>query len=56
MMALFQFVVFPAAILTPAEVNTPEFWFAMQIAMLAGLVTSYPVNWYLITVGIKEKM
>ncbi|MBD1548762.1 DUF4396 domain-containing protein [Roseibium aggregatum] len=56
MMALLQFLVFPAAFATRADVNTPEFWFAMQLAMLAGLLTSYPVNWYLITVGIKERM
>ena len=40
----------------PLEVNTPEFWFVMQIAMLAGFCTSYPVNWWLIRVGIKERM
>jgi hypothetical protein len=28
----------------------------MQIAMLAGFITSYPVNWWLIKVGIKERM
>lgn len=39
-----------------AAVNSPEFWFVMQIAMLAGFATSYPVNWWLISSGIKEKM
>jgi hypothetical protein len=28
----------------------------MQIAMVAGFVTAYPVNWWLIKSGIKEKM
>jgi hypothetical protein len=28
----------------------------MQIAMIAGFATSYPVNWWLITTGVKEKM
>jgi Domain of unknown function (DUF4396) len=28
----------------------------MQIAMLAGFVTAYPVNWWLMRQGIKEKM
>jgi hypothetical protein len=28
----------------------------MQIAMLAGFLTSYPVNWWLLRAGIKEKM
>lgn len=39
-----------------SEANVPEFWFAMQIAMVAGFITSYPVNWWLIISGIKEKM
>lgn len=34
----------------------PVFWFMMQIAMLAGFLTSYPVNWWLLRTGIKEKM
>ena len=36
--------------------DTPEFWFAMQIAMLCGFATAYPMNWLLIRTGIKEKM
>ncbi len=28
----------------------------MQIAMLLGFATSYPVNWWLVRKGIKEKM
>ena len=39
-----------------AEVDTPEFWFMMQIAMIAGFATAYPVNWWLIRSGIKEEM
>ncbi len=31
-----------------AQVDTPEFWFAMQLAMVAGFITAYPVNWWLI--------
>lgn len=34
----------------------PVFWFMMQIAMLAGFLTAYPVNWWLLKAGIKEKM
>jgi hypothetical protein len=56
LMALAQFYWFKNAFGTRAEVNTPEFWFAMQIAMIAGFVTAYPVNWWLIGSGIKEKM
>jgi hypothetical protein len=36
--------------------SSPEFWFIMQIAMLAGFLTSYPVNWWLLRAGIKEPM
>jgi hypothetical protein len=36
--------------------TSPVFWFMMQIAMLAGFLTSYPVNWWLVKAGIKEKM
>ena len=38
------------------EVNTVEFWFMMQIAMLCGFTTAYPVNWWLLRIGVKEKM
>jgi hypothetical protein len=31
-------------------------WFMMQLAMLTGFVTAYPVNRWLIKAGIKESM
>lgn len=34
----------------------PVFWFMMQIAMFLGFATAYPVNWWLVRRGIKEKM
>ena len=34
----------------------PEFWFAMQGAMVMGFLTSLPVNWWLLRRGIKERM
>jgi hypothetical protein len=55
-MAVAQFAVFRALLGTRLEVNTPEFWFVMQLAMLAGFATSYPVNWWLIATGVKERM
>lgn len=55
-MALAQFYVFRTLIGTDLKVNTPEFWFMMQIAMLCGFLTSYPVNWWLIKSGLKEAM
>lgn len=55
-MAFAQFAWFARVYGTKAEVNTPEFWFVMQLAMLCGFVTAYPVNWILIKVGVKEQM
>ncbi|MGN6601167.1 MAG: DUF4396 domain-containing protein [Ginsengibacter sp.] len=40
----------------PLNASTPLFWLMMQIAMLLGFVTAYPVNWWLVKKGIKEKM
>ncbi|UWU31721.1 DUF4396 domain-containing protein (plasmid) [Rhizobium sp. WSM1274] len=55
-MAVLQFIVFPHMFGDRAPVDSPVFWFAMQIAMIAGFITSYPVNWWLISAGIKERM
>ncbi len=33
-----------------------DFWFMMQVAMGAGFLTSYPVNWVLLRAGVKEPM
>lgn len=56
LMAIIQFGWFKSAFGGIAPVASPEFWFAMQVAMLGGFVTSYPVNWWLIRIGVKEKM
>ncbi len=55
-MALAQFYFFRTLIGTKLDVNTVEFWFMMQIAMICGFLTSYPVNWWLLKAGLKEKM
>lgn len=39
----------------PAK-TTFDFWFIMQIAMLCGFITAYPVNVILIKMGIKKAM
>ena len=36
--------------------TTWAYWLMMQVAMVLGFVTTYPVNWWLIDRGIKEKM
>ncbi|MBE7157779.1 MAG: DUF4396 domain-containing protein [Rhodospirillales bacterium] len=51
-MAIVTFAIFGHEI---AKTN-PVFWFMMQLAMLAGFLTSYPVNWWLLQSGIKERM
>lgn len=52
-MAIIQFVLFPIEYLHP---DTPVYWFLMQIGMLLGFLTSYPVNAWLMKAGLKEKM
>jgi hypothetical protein len=37
-------------------VTSPIFWFMMQIGMLCGFLTAYPVNWWLLRAGLKEAM
>jgi len=56
LMAALQFGLFRPRYGGLAPVASPEFWFAMQIAMLAGFATSYPVNWLLVRAGWKEQM
>jgi len=56
LMAVWQLVVFPAVVGGRASVFSPEFWVAMQLAMVAGFVCSYPVNVWLVRRGIKEAM
>ncbi len=36
--------------------TTWSYWLLMQVAMVAGFATTYPVNWWLISNGTKEKM
>ena len=52
-MAVALFVLF-----TPESLpkSGPVFWFMMQLAMSAGFLTSYPVNWWLLRSGLKEAM
>ncbi|MCW3702481.1 DUF4396 domain-containing protein [Burkholderia cenocepacia] len=56
LMAVIQFLWFKRVFGGIAPVNSPEFWFAMQFAMLAGFTTSYPINWLLVRTGVKGKM
>jgi len=55
-MAFAHFYLFRELIGAGLDVSSPEFWFMMQIAMMCGFVTSFPVNWWLVRSGIKERM
>ncbi len=35
---------------------TPEFWFIMSMALLAGFIVAYPINWWLVARGLKHGM
>jgi Domain of unknown function (DUF4396) len=53
-MALMTYVLFPA----PHDLrpDSTVYWFVMQIGMVAGFFTAWPVNTWLIKAGIKEVM
>lgn len=34
----------------------PLFWFAMSLALLAGFIVAYPINWWLVSAGLKHGM
>lgn len=36
--------------------DSPVYWFIMQIGMVIGFATSFPMNWWLIKCGLKETM
>jgi hypothetical protein len=55
-MAIAHFYIFKQLLGAELQVNSVEFWFMMQIAMLFGFATAYPVNWWLIRHGVKEAM
>lgn len=52
-MALAYFGLFSEPHLTPFD---PRYWFMMQIGMICGFATSYPMNSWLIRSGLKEAM
>lgn len=52
-MSLVFFVLFPKPHLTPFD---PRYWLMMQIAMILGYLTAYPMNRWLVRSGLKEAM
>jgi hypothetical protein len=55
-MAFAYFFIFSTLIGVRLRTDMVEFWFMMQIAMIFGFASAYPVNWWLIRAGIKERM
>jgi hypothetical protein len=55
---LFGWMILSAKVIwqPPLAINTPGHWFMMQIGMIIGFFTSWPVNRWLIARGWKEKM
>ncbi|HET6586632.1 MAG TPA: DUF4396 domain-containing protein [Oleiagrimonas sp.] len=51
-MALVHFVLFPSGL----HPDSAVYWFMMQIGMVLGFLTSYPVNAWLLGAGVKEAM
>lgn len=51
-MALMRYVLFSP----PLEPDRVVYWFMMQVGMVVGFCTSYPVNWRLLRAGVKEAM
>lgn len=51
-MALYEIVIFQGGL----HPNSPVYWLLMQVGMVLGFATSYPVNWWLLHRGIKEPM
>lgn len=52
-MAVVQLVMFPGPHL---PTDRAAFWFLMQVGMVVGFATTYPMNWWLIRRGVKEAM
>ncbi len=52
-MAVVYFWLFPSPHI---EANQPEYWLMMQVAMLLGFATAWPMNRFLVSAGVKEAM
>ena len=55
-MAVAHFWIFQQGFHVRLGAGMPEFWFMMQIAMICGFATSFPVNLILLRTGLKDAM
>ncbi len=53
---MFAWMIFRAWLYPDLEPTHLSYWLMMQVAMVLGFLTTYPVNWWLIASGIKERM
>lgn len=55
---LFGWMIYLQLVLFPEHLHPtqPTYWLMMQVGMLLGFVTAYPVNWWLMRSGVKEVM
>ena len=53
---MFAVMIARRRILPELQPTDLAYWLMMQVAMIAGFVTTYPVNWLLIRQGVKERM
>jgi hypothetical protein len=53
---MFAWMGFRAWLYPDLPPTTWSYWLMMQLAMVLGFLTTYPVNWWLISRGTKEKM
>lgn len=56
LMAIAVFTLYRPLYGVAPDAGSPIFWLTMQAAMIAGFMTAYPMNWWLIRAGIKERM
>jgi hypothetical protein len=53
---MFAWMGFRAWLYPGLQPTSWTYWLMMQVAMVLGFATTYPVNWLLIRKGVKEKM
>ena len=53
---MFAFMIYAAQAWPGMKPTDWSYWLMMQIAMVCGFATTYPVNWLLIRIGVKERM
>ena len=53
---MFAWMIYRAYVWPAMQPTDWSYWLMMQIAMVCGFATTYPVNWLLIRFGVKERM